>query len=223
MWLRELVSLPFATPSSIYLRPLPISFLSTFFFFLAILNRVLLCKLLSDHDNQINRPKRSSDKVNPYDRPDRFLCLSHSPRSRHRGRKINSFDNALRSRFRLVPDHFSTLSAGMIRCLFRVCAARSPWSGFSNGRERERISHHYVNYCVISTRRHPYVVIAIIKLIGLNICRSTVLCPVRRIENGRAKAEPDRLRFGRLYFSLFFLIGPARSRRRSATGKKKRE
>lgn len=213
MWLRELVSLfalpfaRFAIPSSIPsasvdLLPLLLPFS------LAILSRVLLCKLLSDRDNQINRLKRSSDKVNRTTDLLRSISLSFSLSTfTSSGKKNKSAWQHASARFRFVLDHFLS-SAGVIRVLFRVCAALR--SGFSNG----RISHHYVNYCVICTRRHSYAVIAIIKLIGLNICRKPSSVP-RRIERGRKRAEPDRLRFGRLYFSLFFLIGLARSRRRN--------
>lgn len=214
MWLRELVSLfalpfaRFAIPSSI--PSASVDLLSLLFSFsLAILSRVLLCKLLSDRDNQINRPKRSSDKVNRIVRTTdlvRSISLSFSLSTfTSSGKKNKSAWQHASAWFRLVLDHFLS-SAGVIRVLFRVWAALR--SGFSNG----RISHHYVNYCVICTRRHSYAVIAIIKLIALNICRKPSSVP-RRIERGRKRAEPDRLRFGRLYFSLFFLIGLARSRR----------
>lgn len=46
---------------------------------------------------------------------------------------------------------------------------------------------------------------------------------LRRTKRGRERAEPDRLQFGRLYFSLFFLIGSARSHRWMRPVKKKED
>lgn len=95
-----------------------------FLFFFSVLSRVLLCKLLSDRDNQINRPKRSSDKAKPIGDPpfDLFVFLLRAFAS---SREKNKFTRQRPILPILIASHRFDL--------FRVCIVLQ--SGFSNGRE----------------------------------------------------------------------------------------
>lgn len=133
-------SSPFALPFARFATPsntpsASANLLSLFFFFppLAVLSRVLLCKLLSDRDNQINRFKRSN-KVNRTTDLVRPSSLSFSLFASASSGKKNKF--AWTTCFGIDFASFLIISCRTSRwfgVLFRVCTALR--SGFSNDRE----------------------------------------------------------------------------------------